>query len=82
MSKSNISDIVTKHGLKLGDKMRNIHGEEIENSAVLSNHGVIIRRDNDIASGYDLILESPIHGTQASHWLSAKTVETLKAITF
>lgn len=73
MSKSVISEIVERHGLKPGQPMRNVNGDDIPGSAVLSRYMVIHRDDN----GYRLISENPLLGSQTDQWISKETLAAL-----
>lgn len=78
---SNISAIIKEHGLAPGDTMKNIHGEDIEGSAVLNDRLVVIKRDEgDAYPGYDLLAENPLSGEETKLYLSAATFATLQSV--
>lgn len=75
---SHIHEIITKHNLKQGDEMRNIDGEVIPQSKVISNYCIAIKRDyND---GYDLFIEDVMAGTQTRHWFSDDSMAIIKTL--
>ena len=71
---SKINEIVKQHGLKVGDEMKNIHGETIPGSCILSD-SMIIHREED---HYRLIMENPITGEQHQQFIRAEALAALK----
>lgn len=79
MSKSMINQVIVREGLKPGDTMRNVKGEDIEGSVVLGSYS-FIHRDDGHHGGYRLESERPIHGDAQSLWLSKDAMRVLKGI--
>lgn len=78
MPKSHISSIVRKHGLKPGDTMRNVHGEEIADSCVIDGYTIIHREDGE-RGGYRIISENPLLGDETQQFFTADAMAILKA---
>ena len=77
MAQSQINRIVTEHGIKPGEPMRNVHGEVIEGSCVLSPY-MFIHREDGPTGGYRLISENALLGDQHQEWISADTLAALR----
>lgn len=76
---SQINAVIVKNGLKVGDTMLNIHGDEIPNSVVLGSYNVLYRNDN---GGYTLLNEAPLRGEETSIHLTDEAVAAFRNSTF
>lgn len=75
---SQISKIIAKHGLIPGQPMKNVHGEDIDGSVVLSNYTVVL--SNKPSAGYTLINERALEGTEQQVFLTEGAFAILQSV--
>lgn len=59
-TQSAVKKVIDFEGLKPGDTMKTVHGNEIENSVVLGTHACAIISENRV----EIFKENPIFGTE------------------
>jgi hypothetical protein len=74
MDENIIAQIIQKHGLKPGDRMRNVNGGEIANSLVMSDYNVLIENGDR----YELHNINVITGKETIITFTPAEVETLR----
>lgn len=75
-----IRQVIEQHGLKAGDTMKNIHGEDIAKSIVLSPSTVALAVD-DGYPGVEIIAER-MSGIEDRMFLTTESFALLQKVTF
>lgn len=70
-----IRDIIEKHDLKPGDMMKNVVGEEVSRTLVLSSMTYLIQ---DTADSYMLVQENPLTDEARTIYIHADTMKVLQ----